>query len=596
MALHQEQLRKILALLTSLESMQKEPQFNELNTLYNYQLEADRTPTLREEMKQYLTLLSLPCEAGLATDLYIRCNNFFDRYKAKLGVDIRDSLFRLEKEKPLLYFKDTTPRDATTYRTGEDVHFRMELREKHSDLLYPCHTFTYRCEIDGLGLLLEGSADGASGVFELTVPADEIARSHTVQHNLGTLIKLDVTALSEDGPLLLEGAAHKGYRGGAVVDFEKLSPAVPCPADFCEFWEGQLARMMAICPTDTEKPTETTRYAANGPHPDITLCYDVDLTNYFQIEKFTPALQAEYRRLGLASMSDEDFADYDIYELSLKAPGPCPSTGVLAIPKRMNGKADARFHFDGYSVHSAGAYTLENEICYHVTHHGYENRTAEHPYYSSLNGEGILGSYGRQDGRPNSTYENKDDCYLLYMLLRNAQALRFFEECVRADPDEVESPILADLCRNLQAAFSGRRILYGGSMGGYQVIGVSALACLMGVEKVESFASAPAFCGLAAHHVLGRLNNIFGIGYTPNMDYFDPVFFAELIDTPFHIEAHGLGDYTCPPSGAITVYNMLRGTKDITLHQNAQHGYTATRRKNGAIEYLCPYYRRAVTK
>ncbi len=583
-------LSQVLAVLERLEPMQDEPLFDDLNLLYTYQKKAECDNAIRESMRSYTELLHKEVPCGLSSDLYERIIHFFENYTAKLGVDIRPSLLGSGEGSPLLHCKDASPRDASGYRRGEDVFFRIELRQKETDLLYPCDRFAYRYEIDGVDGAYEGVADGRSGVFTLTVPREQIAASRTLTAGKGALIKLEVTPLSEREVLSVEGNHGHGYCGGAVVEFERVSAAKECPHDFTEFWQGQIARMLAVSPIDEERPSETTRYQSAGEHPDITLAYDIDLTNYFKIEKLTPKIQAEYRRLGINSASDEEFSAFDIFELSLKAPGPCPVTGILSIAKGLDKNAPAHLFFTGYSAHAAWVSSVPNGIGFSLTHHGYECRKPENPYYSDLNGNGILGSYGRENGRPNSSYTHPDDCYLLYLLLRNLQALRFLTDCGSQNPDALENETLAELCRCLQAAWNGEVTCSGGSMGGYQALTITALARLLGIRFRHSVASCPAFCGLSGHAAGGRINNLFGLGYTENMDYFDAVCFASLIDTPVDIPICGLGDYICPPSGVIATYHALRGPKSILLYQNSQHGYTATREVEGNRVALCPIY------
>ena len=130
------------------------------------------------------------------------------------------------------------------------------------------------------------------------------------------------------------------------------------------------------------------------------------------------------------------------------------------------------------------------------------------------------------------------------------------------------------LSNDANAAAYGEKItLTGGSMGGYQALGVAALAAKAGYEIEQASVSVPAFCNTSGYKKEGRINNIFGIGYEANMDYFDGVFFAEYIECKTAFTKVGLGDYTCPPSGVIAAYNALKCDKSMNLHQNSQHDY-----------------------
>ena len=110
-------------------------------------------------------------------------------------------------------------------------------------------------------------------------------------------------------------------------------------------------------------------------------------------------------------------------------------------------------------------------------------------------------------------------------------------------------------------------------MGGYQAIGVAALAAMTGIPIASVRPSIPGFCNLSGKEVGGRFNTIFGMKYDKAMPYIDAVPLAEYIDSDVEITRCGLGDYVCPPAGVIAAYNAMKCKKKINIYQNSTHGY-----------------------
>ena len=572
--------------------------FGDMNKLYNYQLKASKDPFFRAQMKYYepndgaLTL-----EKDSNDDLYDLIDTFFGIYNTALGIDIRDSLYEIGSGSFEVYFEDTSDtvegnKKAYEYVTGDDVIFRLELRQKGNNILFPCTSFTYKYTIDGVvdanGKTVEykGTQKDDDGVFELTVPASEIAKSKTLTAGKGAIIELLVNASSTETSIICEGGTtNKGYAGGAVVNFADIKATQTKPADYDTFWASQIKRLKDTDPTDSTVPTEDTRYSATT-HKDIAIAHDVDLTNYFHITKFDAELFASYKAKGITSKDASYLDRFDVYEISLKAPGPNPTTGILTIPKNKT-NLDVSIGFAGYGISAPTPSFSNSAIIFSVTHHGYPSGQAKE-YYSQLS-RNVVGSYGKSDGKPNSTYTNKDDCYILYMFLRDLQAVRFIDECLDKDTTNLSADA-QELYANLKRAFSGKITLSGGSMGGYQTLGVAALASLAGYNVTKATPSIPAFCNTSGYTNEGRINNIFKIGYEANMDYFDGVFFAEYIKCETVFSKVGLGDYTCPPSGVISAYNALKCKKSMDLYQNAQHDYWPTRVVGGVTVDINPVY------
>ncbi len=80
----------------------------------------------------------------------------------------------------------------------------------------------------------------------------------------------------------------------------------------------------------------------------------------------------------------------------------------------------------------------------------------------------------------------------------------------------------------------------------------------------------PGFCDLAA------VNYGYLSGWRPNfregLRYFDTVAQGTLVKCPVRIFA-GLGDYICPPSSVMSLYNEIKTLKTITFRQAKTHSY-----------------------
>ena len=180
--------------------------------------------------------------------------------------------------------------------------------------------------------------------------------------------------------------------------------------------------------------------------------------------------------------------------------------------------------------------------------------------------QGVCMHYGIGDGKPNSLYEDLNDNYMIYLHLRNLQAIRF-----------VTDPALSSMINGLHDVWNGEVKFTGGSMGGYQAICTAALSTIL-VKKTSPYklistnANIPAFCNLA-----GREDNrVPGFTYyTDGMEYFDAAHLSAFIDVPVTVPRVGLGDKTCPPNGILAMFNNIpKGIhKEINFLQGSDHGF-----------------------
>ena len=181
--------------------------------------------------------------------------------------------------------------------------------------------------------------------------------------------------------------------------------------------------------------------------------------------------------------TEETLAEYDLYEVYLKSLGPCPSSLILSIPKAAEKSAKAFLAFPGYGAYAPSMYAATNAIGLMVTHHGYWVDASADELYTALNkGENpVLGNYGRANGKPNSGYDDLYDCYMLYLLLRDFQAIRFAYDLPRGVLGTQFDGVLGEIYASLVRAWNGKIELSGWSMGGYQTLCLGGLSAKAGI-------------------------------------------------------------------------------------------------------------------
>jgi cephalosporin-C deacetylase-like acetyl esterase len=449
---------------------------------------------------------------------------------------------------------------------------------------------------NGIAVSKTGELSATQGTCSFTVPASEIQASTLASQGKGIIIKASATVLG--------AATQEEFLGGAVIDFDKITAAATEPSDYETFWKSQIERVEAVSPLDTS----VTAYTGTGVvisdikrlNNDVNNQGTFSTTegqlitdyNYFRIIKVDKERLDYLHSKDLCTGTTESkLNSYSLYEVYLKSPGPTPCVGMLSIPDNLTADTEIVVSTCGYGAcpPSLGAYG--GVVRFVLSHNGYWADASDAELYDELY-NGILGSYGRGNGKPNSGYDDPADCYILYMFLRNLQGLRFISDIPSvAEVAEIEDANLKAIYEQLNAlkALGGGKIrLAGNSMGGYQTIGGAALAELYNKYNSESAADitvtyadpeVPAFTNLGGHVLDGRLKNAFGIYYVENMNYFEPAFFAPRIKAEVNILRCGLGDYTCPPSGIIATYNALKCKKTINVYQNSTHGYKIAEEK-----------------
>ncbi len=223
-------------------------------------------------------------------------------------------------------------------------------------------------------------------------------------------------------------------------------------------------------------------------------------------------------------------------------PGEAPATGILGYPEDAEpGSLPITVNVVGYGF---GRYWVnENEIrrgrLFAVFARQGEDPIREKDYYTNLQKNELKGFAFR-----NNTDLRKNDFY--QMLIRDVRALQY----LKSRPEW-----------NKRGIFVG-----GGSMGGFQAIGLAALD--HDVTSIQAnIAWVCDLAGVSKHQRMGGWRP----AYTDILAYFDTANLATRVKCPVTMQI-GLGDYVCPPSGEMVLFHNLKCQKELTARQNGGHG------------------------
>lgn len=304
------------------------------------------------------------------------------------------------------------------------------------------------------------------------------------------------------------------FDGGAGVNIFDIRPGVPEPDDFDAFWARQKEKLAKVAWKGLEKVV--------------------------QIESSNPEI--------------------DVYTVEVPCAGGMPMTGFLYVPvsTKSGKKLPIRVGFNGYGA-SWNAYKPDPSrqskdwISFNCSAHGYE-LMREPQYYKDLRKKYSVNGYSYAfDPKTNSDPET---AYFCGMSLRVMRALEF----VKSRPEWDKK----------------RLLVHGGSMGGMQSIWAAALDH----DVTDAQPSIPWCCDIGGE-VIGRNRGTWYVKWAPpGLGYYDPANLAKRISvkTAFFISSFGLGDYICPPTGVMAMYNNVPCEKKrATGFQNMQHGYVVPR-------------------
>jgi len=480
--------------------------------------------------------------------------SFFEEYNNLYGLEIRDSL--IEFEDPELasgsyfiiksYLKNGTDCSLelapTDFKINQTAYVTVSLFSHESDSPIVAPKLMLVCVTDEGTELKKSVCDASCIDFELSLSQPGY-------------FKFKVMALTENSEVLL---GSETAFGGVIFSREEIRTYHEPPSDLREFWRGEIDRLMNTNPCDTTAENYT---------GDVKTLYGMPSKNRFLLTKLDKNYTKRLKENNQPAPSDKELSEYNIYELMLKCPGPCPSTGYVSVPKGAKKKSlPIHISYDGYSVRSPAPLMNAEYIAVHCSHHGYELGHSNDVYYAKIR-ETVGASYCRGNGDVNSCFDDIHDCYPLYIMLRNLQMIRFL--C-----DSSYSGNIA----GLHEVWNGEIILWGSSMGGFQTIGVGALMSIMKKYMTKSpklllQAGSPAFADVAGHTV-GRVRSTM-FEYRDGADYFDTAILASLIDSPTLIHRASLGDEICTATSMSAIFNMIpKGVeKEIRYVQNSSHGY-----------------------
>lgn len=248
-----------------------------------------------------------------------------------------------------------------------------------------------------------------------------------------------------------------------------------------------------------------------------------------------------------ATLTPVDSGDENVlaYDVKVDCSGVTPVSGYLCMPKDAEEKSlPARVQFQGYSV----APVFPNvgvgraEIVFTVNGHGILNgQSAE--YYQTLQ-RTFLASYGFSP----EENRNPDTCYWCGMMMRALRAVQYLKTLPEWDGVNLTTE--------------------GGSQGGMQCITAAGLD----PDVSHVVAIIPWFCDVSGAEISGRVDSWFMPSWVDGLGYFDTTNHAKRIKGSVYIYA-GLGDYVCPPSGEMVLYNAITSDKEIFFRQGRTHGY-----------------------
>ncbi len=237
---------------------------------------------------------------------------------------------------------------------------------------------------------------------------------------------------------------------------------------------------------------------------------------------------------------------FKVYELTIDCVGK-PAKAYLSIPENAKEKSlPIRMFVHGYGVSRINPPYDAKAVCLSVARHSYKLGQSDE-YYKEQ--KIILNRFGL-DKKINQNPENN---YFKFMILRDIRALQYAKTLPEWDRKSIT--------------------VQGGSMGGFQSIFVAALD----KDVTLCCPNVPWMCNLNGV-AEGKQKALFAPQYTPEILYFDSTNAAKRVKCPMQITAR-LGDYVCPPSGVVILYNNTPKAS-LEFSQNGTHSYRTPWDKN----------------
>ena len=233
------------------------------------------------------------------------------------------------------------------------------------------------------------------------------------------------------------------------------------------------------------------------------------------------------------------------YDLRVECLG-MPVSGYLCLPKNAPEKSlPAHLIVLGYGVRSAKKPLREgkSEIALEINAHGIDNGR-EPAYYENLRDTALKGY-----GFPAESNADPELSYWNGVALRVIRALEYLKSLPQWDGNTL--------------------IVSGRSQGGFQ----SLLAGGLDSDVTHVKVWVPWMCDISGRTLNSRVGSKFMPPWTDALGYFDSANHAKRIKADVEISS-GLGDYVCPPSGQMVLFNNLSTSVKMTFSQGHTHGYT----------------------
>lgn len=216
---------------------------------------------------------------------------------------------------------------------------------------------------------------------------------------------------------------------------------------------------------------------------------------------------------------------------------------VYSYPKDAKEKSlKVRFSNMGYGVDDCVPFFKKGYLIVRANTHDILNGQSPE-YYKEKQKE--LDGYGLRDRKAN---EKPETSFWYKLYFRDFQVIKYF----------MNHP----LANRIDYVFEG------GSQAAFQSVNLAAHSGIATQARLHI----PWFCDIFAIQKQKRIT----IDWRPLEDdglrYFDTAVGGQFLKCPVYIEA-GLGDYTCPPSGQLALYNGIKAPKKLRFVQNRTHAY-----------------------
>lgn len=379
-----------------------------------------------------------------------------------------------------LTFTGHTDKNPILYKAGEEMVFTVTLVDRDQK----------NQPVKGRKLVWERTGDdGKKETGNATSDTPLVVKTSIRQPGF---VRLRVHALDKDGKKIT--AKKSFFDGGAGADVNAI-PAHPIPADFNQFWDAEIKKML-----DTP--------------------YTADLKD---VPSKDPKIRIQ--RFSITTL-----------------PGYKPTTGLIGSLKDAAPRSQKLYiKMEGYGFGPSSVnYNIvkQGSVFVIITRHA-EDPQEQREYYKKLQNGPMKGFCFRNNN-------DKYQCDFYKMITRDYRAIQFAKTLAQWNRKDLK--------------------VDGGSMGGFRSIAQAAL------HKEVTFCNAyvPWCVDLSGHAKFKRLKG-WRPDFTDTLAYFDAMNFATRITCTYN-SGIGLGDYICPPSGQILLFNNLKGPKTLTVYQNMGHG------------------------